>query len=100
MTDIKRVKISHLIESQIPEFLNQESPLFKSFLTQYYESQEHQSGMTDLASNLAEYRQISAFNNETLIASTILTASSYAGDRTIFVESTDGWPDTYGLLEN
>ena len=99
MTDIKRVKISHLIESQIPEFLNQESPLFKSFLTQYYESQEHQSGMTDLASNLAEYRQISAFNNETLIASTILTASSYAGDRTIFVESTDGWPDTYGLLK-
>ena len=54
MTDIKRVKISHLIESQIPEFLNQESPLFKSFLTQYYESQEHQSGMTDLASNWAE----------------------------------------------
>ena len=99
MTDIKRVKISHLIESQIPEFLNQESPLFKSFLTQYYESQEHQSGMTDLASNLAEYRQIGAFNNETLIAETTLTASSFAGDPSIFVESTDGWPDTYGLLK-
>ena len=99
MTDIKRVKISHLIESQIPEFLNQESPLFKSFLTQYYESQEHQSGMTDLASNLAEYRQIGAFNNETLIAETTLTSSAFAGDPTIFVESTDGWPDTYGLLK-
>ena len=99
MTDIKRVKISHLIESQIPEFLNQESPLFKSFLTQYYESPEHQSGMTDLASNLAEYRQIGAFNNETLIAETTLTANAFAGDPTIFVESTDGWPDTYGLLK-
>ena len=54
MTDIKRVKISHVIESQIPEFLNAESPLFKDFLSQYYESQEHQSGLTDLANNLAE----------------------------------------------
>ena len=67
MTDIKRVKISHVIESQIPEFLNAESPLFKDFLSQYYESQEHQSGMTDLANNLADYRQIGAFNNESLI---------------------------------
>ena len=99
MTDIKRVKISHLIESQIPEFLNQESPLFKSFLEQYYESQEHQSGMTDLASNLAEYRKIGAFNDETLIASTTLTGSVFAGDTVITVSSTDGWPDTYGLLK-
>ena len=99
MTDIKRVKISHLIESQIPEFLNQESPLFKSFLEQYYESQEHQSGMTDLASNLAEYRKIGAFNDETLIASTTLTLSCFAGDTTLSVISTDGWPDTYGLLK-
>ena len=67
MTDIKRVKVSHLIESQIPEFLNQESPLFGAFLNQYYESQEHQSGVVDLATNLPEYRKIGAFNNETLI---------------------------------
>ena len=99
MTDIKRVKISHVIESQIPEFLNEESPLFKEFLSQYYESQEHQSGMTDLANNLAEYRKISAFNNETLIASTELTQACFAGSQTINVTSTTGWPDTYGLLK-
>ena len=99
MTDIKRVKISHVIESQIPEFLNAESPLFKDFLSQYYESQEHQSGMTDLANNLAEYRKISAFNNETLIASTELTQACFAGSQTINVTSPTGWPDTYGLLK-
>ena len=99
MTDIKRVKISHLIESQIPEFLTQESPLFKSFLIQYYESQEHQSGMADLANNLAEYRKIGAFNDETLTVSTTLTNSCYAGDTTLTVTSTTGWPDTYGLLK-
>ena len=99
MTDIKRVKISHLIESQIPEFLTQESPLFKSFLIQYYASQEHQSGMADLANNLAEYRKIGAFNDETLTVSTTLTNSCYAGDTTLTVTSTTGWPDTYGLLK-
>ena len=99
MTDIKRVKISHVIESQIPEFLVQESPLFVKFLDQYYQSQEHQSGMTDLANNLAEYRKIGAFNNETLIPSTTTTLNTYAGDTIINVASTTGWPDTYGLLK-
>ncbi len=99
MTDIKRVKVSHLIESQIPEFLNQESPLFGAFLNQYYESQEHQSGVVDLATNLPEYRKIGAFNNETLIPATILTLSALAGDTSIEVSSTIGWPETYGLLK-
>ena len=99
MTDIKRVKISHVIESQIPEFLNQESPLFEQFLTQYYESQEHQSGVTDLANNLPEYRKIGAFNYETLVPGTALMASCFAGDTTLNVASTTGWPDTYGLLK-
>ena len=99
MTDIKRVKISHVIKSQIPEFLNQESPKFASFLKQYYASQEHKSGVIDLANNLPEYRQISAFNNESLIPSTTLTASIFAASTTINVTSTIGWPDTYGLLK-
>ena len=99
MTDIKRVKISHVIESQIPEFLTSESPLFTSFLTQYYQSQEHQSGVADLANNLAQYRQIGAFNAESLVVSTELTDNVYAGDPTIRVTSTTGWPQSYGLLK-
>ena len=99
MTDIKRVKISHVIESQIPEFVNQESPLFASFLNQYYESLEHKSGTVDLANNLPEYRKVGSFNAETLTTSTTLTDDVFAGQRTINVESTVGWPDTYGLLK-
>ena len=99
MAEIKRVKISHVIKSQIPEFLNQESPKFASFLKQYYASQEHKSGVIDLANNLPEYRQISAFNNESLATSTTLTASIFAASTTINVTSTTGWPDTYGLLK-
>ena len=99
MSDIKRVKISHVIESQIPEFLVQESPLFVKFLDQYYKSQEHKSGMADLANNLTEYRKIEAFNNESLIPSTTLGIDLYAADTTISVTSTNGWPDNYGLLK-
>ena len=35
MSEIKRVKIQSIVESQIPEFLNDDSPLFKEFLEQY-----------------------------------------------------------------
>ena len=99
MTDIKKVKVSHIIESQIPEFLNQESPLFEEFLKQYYISQEHQSGVVDLATNLSDYRQISAFNYETLVPGALLTKRVLAGTSTINVSSTTGWPDSYGLLK-
>ena len=99
MTDIKRVKVSHVIQSQVPEFLTQESPLFVDFLKAYYKSQEHQSGVDDLANNLARYRQIGAFNAETLVVSTTLTDNVYAGDDILTVTSTTGWPDSYGLLK-
>jgi hypothetical protein len=57
MSEVKRVKIQSFIESQIPEFLNSESSLFKEFLEQYYISQEHQTGVTDLT---LIYRNIKA----------------------------------------
>ena len=97
--EIKRVKVSHFIESQIPQFLNEESPLFKEFLEQYVYSQEHQGGVEDLATNLPNYKRIAAFNNETLIPYTALTQYIFPGDDTINVTSTRGWPDSYGLLK-
>jgi hypothetical protein len=35
-----KVKISNIVENQIPEFLNEENPLFREFLNHYYISQE------------------------------------------------------------
>ena len=99
MPEQNKVKISQLIESQIPSFLNQESPLFTEFLEQYYISQEHQSGVTDLAVNLPEYRQITAFNNESLIPYNVLLLDIFSADDTITVQSTAGWPDQYGLIK-
>ena len=49
MADIKKVSIGEILDSQIPEFLNEDSPLFKEFLSEYYKSLEIKSGAIDLA---------------------------------------------------
>jgi photosystem II stability/assembly factor-like uncharacterized protein len=99
MSEIKRVKINSILESQIPEFLNEESPLFAEFLKQYYYSLEHQSGTLDLSNNLKQYKNVETFNNEVLIRTTNLTSDVLSFDTVINVDSTIGWPDTYGLLK-
>jgi len=99
MSEIKRVKIGSIIESQIPEFLSVESPLFVEFLKQYYQSLEHQSGSIDIISNITQYKNSKKFNNIDLIEQTTLTSDILSFDTTINVVSTKGWPDTYGLLK-
>jgi len=102
MSEIKRVKINHILDSQIPEFLNEDSPLFKEFLNQYYISQEHQTGIVDLSNNLPKYKSIDNLNNETLIdigLKSQLVSSILPFDDTINVSHTIGFPDNYGLLK-
>lgn len=99
MTEINRVKINDLVESQIPEFLNEESPLFKSFLKQYYISMESQSGSIDLAANIKKYKDLQIFTDENLSSQTTLTSEVLTFDSTISVISTIGWPEKYGLLK-
>lgn len=99
MTDIKRVRINDIVESQIPEFLNEESPLFKVFLKSYYNSLDHKSGAIDLVDNIKFYKSIEAFNNTDLVQSTTLTSEVYASDTVINVSNTDSWPEKYGLLK-
>lgn len=97
--DQKLVKISDLVENQIPEFILDENPDFAEFLKEYYHSQEFQGAVVDLAENLFEYRNFSAFNSDNLIPSTTLTSDVEIFDDEISVESTKGWPRSYGLLK-
>jgi len=102
MSEIKRVKIQSFIESQIPEFLNSESPLFKEFLEQYYISQEHQTGVVDLSANLQKYKSIDNFNTETfysLVGICTLTSDLASFEDTLYVNHTIGFPQQYGLLK-
>ena len=45
----KKVKISNILGSQIPDFIQADNPLFIEFLNQYYESEEREYGSTYLS---------------------------------------------------
>lgn len=99
MLNPKKVRIADLLEGQIPEFVVDDNPNFVEFLKQYYISQEYQGGPTDLAENIATYKNFSSFDSDNLITSTSLTADVGYLDDTIYVNSTKGWPEKYGLLK-
>ena len=64
----KKVKISSILDSQIPEFIQAESPLFKEFLQQYYISEEHEYGTSDLAGRIGDLKDIGSFSRLTYAA--------------------------------
>ena len=66
MADTK-VKISHILDSQIPDFIHDENPLFKEFLNQYYISQEHEYGNIDIAENITDVKNISNYINLNIV---------------------------------
>lgn len=103
MAEIKRVKIQNIIETQIPEFLNYDNPLFKEFLSQYYLSLEYPSGIIDVAENIDSYKTIDKVfnqnefynkNNPCILSSELDSYSSV-----INVNHTIGFPEKYGLLK-
>ncbi len=91
-----RVKISSIVENQVPSYVKDEFPLLVEFLSQYYRSLEYQSGPADIIQKIDQYIKLDTLTN--LIESTILTTSVDFDNSTIEVESTDGFPDSYGLL--
>jgi hypothetical protein len=94
-----RVKIQDVIESQLPGFILQESPLTSDFLKQYYISQEYQGGPVDIAENLDQYLKLDNLTPEVIVDNTYLSAGITSTASTIVVNSTKGYPQTYGLLK-
>ena len=95
----KRVKVSEIIENQIPEFILSENGNFSEFLKQYYISQEFQGGPSDLSENLDQYIKLDNLTPENISNSYTLINDVYEFDDEIFVSSTLGFPDKYGLLK-
>ena len=113
-----KVKISNILGSLIPDFIENdttagEESLFKQFLTQYYEFEEREYGTTDIAENIAFNKKISTLSKmETVRAQTIPAAGTivpseqirvngevFAYDNLINVNHTKGFPEKYGLLK-
>ena len=98
-TSITKVKIHEIVRGQIPQSIATENPNFENFLEQYYVSQEFQGGTVDIADNIVEYKSLDFLNNEVLTGFTSLTSPINFASQTIYVDSTKGWPESYGLLK-
>ena len=72
---IKTKKISALIESQLPNFIVDEYPLFSRFVEKYYEAQESSGQPLDIANNLLEYTDINYYEKNLLNENTLLTST-------------------------
>lgn len=94
-----RVKVQQIIDSQLPEFILDESPKSVEFFKQYYISQEYQGGPVDIAENLDQYLKLDNLTPEVIVGSTILTSSISSSQTEIQVGSTKGFPSKYGLLK-
>ena len=98
-TSIQRVQINQVIENQLPEFVQSESPLFVDFMKQYYTSQEYQGGSINISENIDRYTKLQTYVGAALTEYTGLSTDTKSFSSTIFVDSTKGYPSKYGLLK-
>jgi len=97
MPENTRVKISSVVKNQLPDFIKADFPLAGEFLAQYYTALEGQGSTLDVLQNIDKYIKVDEITD--LIDSTSLSANVGIADNTITVNSTTGFPDSYGLLE-
>ena len=91
-----RVKISSIVESQLPLFVREDYPLVTELLTEYYKSLESKGSSYDIVQNIDNYVKINNISN--LVESCELTSNVSFSDTIINVNNTDGFPKSYGLL--
>ena len=94
-----RVKVQQIIDSQLPEFILDESPKAVDFLKQYYISQEYQGGPVDISENLDQYLKVDNLTPEVVVGFTTLSTGISSSANTIQVSTTKGFPQNYGLLK-
>ena len=97
MSDNTRVKISSVVKNQLPDFIKADFPLAGEFLTQYYTALEGQGSTLDVLQNIDKYIKIDELTD--LIDSTNVSSPVGIADNVINVDSTTGFPNSYGLLE-
>jgi len=109
----KKVKISNILGSQIPDFIQADNPLFKEFLSQYYKSEEREYGSTYLSDHISSLKNIKNVADISIVeeqtiplpgtttpsSPVILTSQIFAFDDVINVNQTTGFPESYGLLK-
>ena len=93
----KRVQLSTIVKSQVPEYIRTDFPLITEFLKEYYVGQEYQGGPIDLINNIDQYIKIDSFADR--VTSTTLIKSINTTSNIIEINDTAGFPDSYGLIK-
>ncbi len=92
-----RIKFNTIVQNQFPDFVKESYPLLLDFLKQYYIAVENQGSTLDILQNIDRYVKVDLLSN--LVDSTILTSDITFFADTINVQSTEGFPNTYGLIQ-
>jgi len=92
-------KISFLIESQLPDFINEEYELFGKFIRKYYEQLELQGQPLDIIQNLEVYHDIDFYEKNILVQSTELSSGITATNDTITVADATSFPENGGYIK-
>ena len=95
----QRVKVRHIIENQVPEWLRTEAPKTTEFLKQYYYSLDSQGLSSDLVENLDKYIKLDFYTIPRLSGVSTLSSDISSSDTTISVDTTAGYPVSDGLLK-
>lgn len=90
--------ISSNIINQVPNFIADEYPLFVDFIQTYYQGLENSGQPLDLVNNLLEYLDVDTLQSDIKETCKVSTSISLT-DTTITVDSTNGFPDTDGLIQ-
>lgn len=93
----KRVQLSTIVKSQVPDYVRTDFPLISEFLKEYYKGQEYQGGPIDLVNNIDRYLKIDSFTNR--IYSATLLKSINLTNTVVEIGDTSGFPDSYGLIK-
>jgi len=92
--------LAALIESQLPDFVVEDYPLVTNFLSKYYEALSISEGPQDILNNFERYLDVDTFSPEILVKTASLDIEIPLGNTNIdiTVDSTDGFPDTNGMI--
>jgi len=61
--ETNRIKLSSIIENQLPLFVREEYPLVNELLTEYYRSLESKGSANDILQNIDEYIKVNNLTN-------------------------------------
>lgn len=95
----KKRRLSSLIESQLPGFIQYEYENFGKFVEKYYEQQESVGQPLDVISNLSSYRDINFYEKNLLSQQSTLVSSITADATTFEVENGDSFPEENGYVQ-